>query len=41
VFALDLRENFSQNKADAAANPLWIGKESNAVMRKINRKGKR
>jgi hypothetical protein len=29
-----LREIFSQNKADDAANPLWIGKESNAVMRK-------
>jgi hypothetical protein len=25
---------FSQNKAEDAANPLWLGKDDNAVMRK-------
>jgi hypothetical protein len=31
---MDSQRNFSQNKAGDAANPLWIGKEPNAVMRK-------
>jgi hypothetical protein len=35
---MDLQRIFSQNKAVDAANPLWIGKEPNAVMRKTDGK---
>jgi hypothetical protein len=35
---MDLQRIFSQNKAEDAGNPLWIAKDDNAVMRKIDAK---
>jgi hypothetical protein len=38
AFAMDLQRIFSQNKADDDGKPLWLGEESNAVMRKTDAK---
>jgi hypothetical protein len=35
---MDLRENFSQSKANDDVKPLWLDEEFNAAMRKISRK---